>query len=376
MPRCRCSAALRCDRIAPDRIGSGFALSLLSLLSLLCRSSQSLHAATPTQRRTTLPLTLTHTHTHTHASDRPSSSASFAMSVPDGDADTVTFLAGDIGGTNSRLQLWQVRPVDDDGEPEEVKLAEHVYPSQKFASLTFVIDKFLKEVREELSSSHSYHPIACCLAVAGPVRANKAVITNVNWTLDGAEMAKQLDIPSVLIINDFVGIGYGLLALTRDDIVPVNGHRHITSTHTTTHQLTLALGMLISSHPTSPCYIWSSLCDCSDVPLAHEAPKACLGAGTGLGEVYLTAGHMLGGDEGNESCSSSAEYNVCQYSNISGCALSLHTYWFHMDSLLNTLCGSSLSLCLPSFLPVQGAARAVTLILLPAISSSSACWST
>ena len=168
------------------------------------------------------------------------------MSVPDGDSDSVTFIAGDIGGTNSRLQLWQVRPVDDDGEPEEIKLAEHVYPSQKFASLTFVIDKFLKEVREELSSSHSYHPIACCLAVAGPVRANKAVITNVNWTLDGAEMARQLDIPSVLIINDFVGIGYGLLALTRDDIVPVNG----SDTHSTTatQQLMLARQMLISSY--------------------------------------------------------------------------------------------------------------------------------
>lgn len=50
----------------------------------------------------------------------------------------------------------------------------------------------------------------------------------------------------------------------------------------------------------------------SDVPLAHEAPKACLGAGTGLGEVYLTAGHMLGGDEEDGSGSSSAEYNVCQ----------------------------------------------------------------
>ena len=48
------------------------------------------------------------------------------------------------------------------------------------------------------------------------------------------------------------------------------------------------------------------------MPLAHEAPKACLGAGTGLGEVYLTAGHMLGGDEEDGTGSSSAEYNVCQ----------------------------------------------------------------
>ena len=42
-------------------------------------------------------------------------------------------------------------------------------------------------------------------------------------------------------------MGYGLLALERSDVVPIN-----------------------------------------DVPLTAEAPKACIGAGTGLGEAYLT----------------------------------------------------------------------------------------
>ena len=44
-----------------------------------------------------------------------------------------------------------------------------------------------------------------------------------------------------------MGIGYGLLALERGDVVPIN-----------------------------------------DVPITAEAPKACIGAGTGLGEAYLT----------------------------------------------------------------------------------------
>lgn len=113
--------------------------------------------------------------------------------------------------------------------------------------------------------SVSVRPTACCLAVAGPVRANSAVITNVNWVLDGAEMAQQLGIPDVLIINDFVGIGYGLLALTRQDVIPIN-----------------------------------------DVPIVSDAPKACIGAGTGLGEVYLTAGQSaLTGDKDDD-----VEYHV------------------------------------------------------------------
>jgi glucokinase len=64
--------------------------------------------------------------------------------------------------------------------------------------------------------------------------------------------------------SDFVGIGYGLLALTRKDVVPIN-----------------------------------------DVPLASDAPKACIGAGTGLGEVYLTAGHL---STSTSSSSEDAEY--------------------------------------------------------------------
>jgi len=190
-----------------------------------------------------------------------------------------TYIAGDIGGTNSRLQLFQVRsaagllsPNSSSTAPEagegEVLLAENIYPSQKYASLTYVIEKFLKDTATALGME-VIQPVACCLAVAGPVRANKATITNVNWVLDGVEMSKALHIPDVLIINDFVGIGYGLLALTRADIIPIN-----------------------------------------DVPLADDAPKACIGAGTGLGEVYLTAGHMLQGSQAAGHVATESEYNV------------------------------------------------------------------
>ena len=187
-----------------------------------------------------------------------------------------TYLAGDIGGTNSRLQLWRVTSPaalsgsssassSEDGHPEEQLVFEKVYRSQDYASLTYIIQQFLALVVTELKvSEEENHPIACCLAVAGPVRANKATITNVNWVLDGAEMSEQLHIPDVLIINDFVGIGYGLLALTRKDVVPIN-----------------------------------------DVPLASDAPKACIGAVTGLGEVYLTAGHL---STATSSSSEDAEY--------------------------------------------------------------------
>jgi len=70
----------------------------------------------------------------------------------------VRYVAGDIGGTNSRLQLMEL-PADEDGafnqELERV-VAEETYPSQKYASLTFIIQKFLEAVRPKpYTHSHS-----------------------------------------------------------------------------------------------------------------------------------------------------------------------------------------------------------------------------
>jgi len=112
----------------------------------------------------------------------------------------VRYIAGDIGGTNSRLHLMEIQNLSssDPSQNVETLIAEQVYPSQKYSSLTFIIEKFIKETQSE---SPEFYPVAACLAVAGPVRANKIKFTNVNWTLDGDEMAVQLKMRRVLIIN-------------------------------------------------------------------------------------------------------------------------------------------------------------------------------
>ena len=64
----------------------------------------------------------------------------------------VRYVAGDIGGTNSRLQLMEL-PEEKDGsinQELEAVIAEETYPSQQYASLTFVIQKFLNTVRAPL----------------------------------------------------------------------------------------------------------------------------------------------------------------------------------------------------------------------------------
>lgn len=78
----------------------------------------------------------------------------------------VYFLCGDVGGTNSRLQLFELI----DGKASFV--AKAVYPSRKHAHLTVIITEFLQECKV------SEPPLAACMAVAGPVKSNRCLVTN------------------------------------------------------------------------------------------------------------------------------------------------------------------------------------------------------
>ena len=101
------------------------------------------------------------------------------------------------------------------------------------------------------SAASPSHPVpaAACLAVAGVVFANSARLTNLDWVVTGSEIAGQLGIGRVEVINDFVAQGFG--ALTLDD-------SEVTCLHEATP--------------------------------VRDAPIVVLGAGTGLGEAYLTMG--------------------------------------------------------------------------------------
>jgi len=159
------------------------------------------------------------------------------------------YLAGDIGGTNCRLLLVEVDEKDvrqGDSVDHERIVDQHTYPSAKYSSLIEIIHIFLARTSADI------HPETCVLAVAGPVDDNRCYVTNLHWQLDGRAMAKELDVRSVLLLNDFVAIGYGLLALKPHE----------------KEELSMS-----GEGPT---------------PVQHDRPIACIGAGTGLGETFLT----------------------------------------------------------------------------------------
>ncbi|MFN7146859.1 MAG: glucokinase, partial [Myxococcota bacterium] len=103
-------------------------------------------------------------------------------------------LCGDIGGTNTRLALWEAGRLT----------AERTYASGDWAGLEGPLGDWL--------ASSGVRPDRACFAVAGPVVGQRSRTTNIPWVVDGPALSGTLGCP-VRVINDFhaAARGVGLL---------------------------------------------------------------------------------------------------------------------------------------------------------------------
>ncbi|MBI1425291.1 MAG: glucokinase [Gammaproteobacteria bacterium] len=115
-------------------------------------------------------------------------------------------LAGDIGGTSTRLQLAQRQA---DGWAVQAAMD---YRSGEYAHLRDI-------VRIHLQTHELTHLASACFAVAGPVQKQFARITNLPWALEVDDLQQQLNIGSVALINDFTAVAHGLSELDKSDLV-------------------------------------------------------------------------------------------------------------------------------------------------------------
>lgn len=116
-------------------------------------------------------------------------------------------LAGDIGGTSTRIAL-----VDTSGVAPRV-LAEERHPSASFDGIGSLARSFV--------SAHGTRVSASCFGVAGPVTGRQVPLTNLPWVVDADELEAAIGAPASLI-NDLVAHAYGLAALGADELVPLN----------------------------------------------------------------------------------------------------------------------------------------------------------
>jgi glucokinase len=160
-------------------------------------------------------------------------------------------LAGDIGGTNARLALFEVEATADGGPPRMEPLFERTTPSKSQASLDEIAEAFLRAAETETRGRVGQRGRGkgldgACLGIAGPIENNRCHATNLPWVVDGNALASRLGIARVKLINDFSAAALGVTAVGATDLAPLGGG-----------------------------------------PPVARGPIAVLGPGTGLGEAYL-----------------------------------------------------------------------------------------
>jgi len=186
-------------------------------------------------------------------------------------AKNTYLFVGDIGGTNTRLAIYSANSL-----PGTEPLFSNTYKNEEFIkddTKTFeheIFSPFLSGCDIEWDRNTE---LIACFAVAGPVKNNTATMTNLGIgsevQISGDKIMKNSHgllhyIKRCKIVNDFVGQGYGMLDLDVD---------------TDLEELVPGSKILIKENA--------------------SGVKACVGAGTGLGECFLTAS-TLHPDDGHE----------------------------------------------------------------------------
>jgi glucokinase len=111
-------------------------------------------------------------------------------------------LAGDVGGTKVNLALYDFV----NGKLKHTR--DKQYWAKEHSGLEEIVKEFV--VAEKIS--------AACFGVPGPVREGRLRLTNLPWTLDSRELASNLKIDYVFLINDLQANGYGIAELTSEQI--------------------------------------------------------------------------------------------------------------------------------------------------------------
>jgi glucokinase len=121
-----------------------------------------------------------------------------------------SILVGDIGGTRTRLALY-------DASGRKL-LLEAVLPSSEYMNFDDIALAFL-------ARSHAPHPRVAVLGVAGPVKNGAAMVTNLPWRLEERALARRLEIRKVVLLNDLVVAARGCLHLPPDAMEVLTEHK-------------------------------------------------------------------------------------------------------------------------------------------------------
>ncbi len=113
-------------------------------------------------------------------------------------------LAGDIGGTKTRLAIVEIAG----GQVSVNREAE--YASSRFATFEMLLADFL---------SGQSLPSVAAFGIAGPIHGRAVRTTNLPWFIDADELAQRFGFATCLLLNDLEAAACGLPALATQDML-------------------------------------------------------------------------------------------------------------------------------------------------------------
>ncbi|MCP4622267.1 MAG: glucokinase [bacterium] len=117
-------------------------------------------------------------------------------------------LAGDIGGTKTRLAVFDVH-----GTCLET-VTERSYSSGDYSGLENIVRDFLDGTSADCRQA--------CFGIAGPVQRGRAQVTNLPWIVEEQTLAALFGFERVALINDLEANAWGIGALRENDFCRLN----------------------------------------------------------------------------------------------------------------------------------------------------------
>jgi glucokinase len=128
------------------------------------------------------------------------------MSVAEPTPDT-PWLVADIGGTYARFGLIP----ELGAEPTEVGILR----CGDYPDLIAAVTDYLTRV------PGTFHPVAACVAVAGPVHGDRFQLTNAHWDFSISESRQRIGLRHLELINDFTALALAVPQLSTSAFVRI-----------------------------------------------------------------------------------------------------------------------------------------------------------
>ncbi len=122
-------------------------------------------------------------------------------------------LAGDVGGTKCNLALF----AEKNGELTTV--FKQRFASKEFAHFDLIVKEFSRQAASHLSSDRI---VAAGFGVAGPVIGNHVRATNLPWIVDARTLEKELEVKTIVLMNDLGATGHSIEHLAPEEFIVLN----------------------------------------------------------------------------------------------------------------------------------------------------------